>query len=100
MRTSSNDPAVSIQGSCSERRGNSRGAADTIQTAPAVVRWAWRLINFRRLTSAGSYHMGFLLTWNCRHINNRAVIRRIELACSGCGLNCPVICTPEELLSP
>ena len=39
-----------------------------------------------------------LLTWNCRHINNRALGRRIERACIACGLACPVICTPTELM--
>jgi len=42
--------------------------------------------------------MDFLLTWNCKHINNPHLIRRIERACTERGLACPVICTPEELL--
>jgi len=42
--------------------------------------------------------MDFLLTWNCKHINNPHLVRRIERACAEHGLNCPVICTPEELL--
>ena len=42
--------------------------------------------------------MDFLLTWNCKHINNPHLIRRIERACGERGLLCPVICTPEELL--
>ena len=42
--------------------------------------------------------MDFLLTWNCKHINNPHLIRRIERACVERGLVCPVICTPEELL--
>ena len=42
--------------------------------------------------------MDFLLTWNCKHINNPHLVRRIERACAKRGLSCPVICTPEELL--
>jgi len=42
--------------------------------------------------------MDFLLTWNCKHINNPHLVRRIERACAEHWLNCPVICTPEELL--
>jgi hypothetical protein len=42
--------------------------------------------------------MDFLLTWNCKHINNPHLVRRIERACAERGLACPVICTPEELL--
>ena len=43
--------------------------------------------------------MDFLLTCYCRHINNRALQRRIEHACAVGGLPCPVICTPTELMS-
>jgi predicted nucleic acid-binding protein len=49
---------------------------------------------------AAAHKMDYLLTWNCRHINNRALQRRIEHACVACGLICPVICTPTELMSP
>lgn len=47
---------------------------------------------------AAVHAMDFLLTWNCKHINNPHLVRRIERACSERGLDCPVICTPEELL--
>ena len=43
--------------------------------------------------------MGFLLTWNCRHINNRYTIRRIEKCCADAGFACPVVATPAELMS-
>ena len=43
--------------------------------------------------------MNLLLTWNCKHINNPHLVRRIERACAERGLTCPVICTPEELLT-
>ena len=42
--------------------------------------------------------MDFLLTWNCKHINNPHNFRRIERLCSALGLAGPVICTPEQLL--
>lgn len=48
---------------------------------------------------AAAHGMDFLLTWNCRHINNRALARRIEAACAACGLVCPVVCTPAELMN-
>ncbi len=44
--------------------------------------------------------MDFLLTWNCAHMNNLNVIRRVERICSAAGRPCPVICTPDELLPP
>ena len=47
---------------------------------------------------AAAHAMDFLLTWNCTHINNRYILRRIERACAVSGLTCPVICTPDELM--
>jgi hypothetical protein len=47
---------------------------------------------------AAAHGMDFLLTWNCTHINNRAIARQIERVCAGCGVECPVICTPNELM--
>ncbi len=47
---------------------------------------------------AAAHGMEYLLTWNCRHINNPMLRRRIERACAACGLECPVICSPVELL--
>ena len=53
MRTSRDESAVSIQGSCSGGLGDGRGSAGKIRSTPAAVRWAWRLIDFRSLTPAG-----------------------------------------------
>ncbi|MEW6302865.1 MAG: type II toxin-antitoxin system VapC family toxin [Verrucomicrobiota bacterium] len=47
---------------------------------------------------AAVHGMHFLLTWNCTHINNAAIIADIERICSDQGFACPVICTPEELM--
>ena len=44
--------------------------------------------------------MDFLLTWNCTHINNVSIIRRMERICAQAGFACPVICSPDELLPP
>ena len=40
----------------------------------------------------------FLLTWNCKHINNRYTTRKIEECCQKMGFTCPVIATPTELM--
>ena len=40
----------------------------------------------------------YLLTWNCRHLANAQIIRRISVVCNREGNNMPVICTPEELM--
>jgi len=47
---------------------------------------------------ASVHGMDFLLTWNCAHIANAAIIRTVADICRQCGHDCPVICTPEELL--
>lgn len=39
----------------------------------------------------------FLLTWNCRHLANALIRRRIEEVCRATGRQAPVICTPHEL---
>ncbi len=47
---------------------------------------------------ASVHGMHFLLTWNCTHIANAEIGVVIEQVCHEHGLNCPVICTPEELM--
>ncbi len=47
---------------------------------------------------AAVHGVDFLLTWNCRHIANAAIARRVVRACESHGFECPVICTPDELL--
>jgi hypothetical protein len=47
---------------------------------------------------AAVHGMDFLLTWNCRHIDNAEMKPVIRKVCSTYGVDCPEICTPEELL--
>ncbi|HMP82313.1 MAG TPA: type II toxin-antitoxin system VapC family toxin [Verrucomicrobiota bacterium] len=47
---------------------------------------------------ATANRMHFLLTWNCRHINNGEILPEIERACAKLGYTCPVVCTPLELM--
>jgi predicted nucleic acid-binding protein len=47
---------------------------------------------------AALHGMEFLLTWNCTHIANAELAAAIEQVCRERGFNCPVICTPEELM--
>ena len=42
--------------------------------------------------------MDYLLTWNCKHLANAQLIRKVSMICIGEGFNMPVICTPEELM--
>ena len=47
---------------------------------------------------AAVHSIQFLLTWNCAHLANRQFSRRIAAACESVGYECPVICTPVQLL--
>ena len=42
--------------------------------------------------------MHFLLTWNCRHIANAEILGKVETTCEQLGYECPVVCTPAELM--
>lgn len=42
--------------------------------------------------------MDFLLTWNCKHIANATIRKKVETLISDAGFVCPVIATPEELM--
>jgi hypothetical protein len=48
---------------------------------------------------ASVHGLDYLLTWNCRHINNAATKPLIRSICAIVGYPCPEICTPLELLS-
>jgi hypothetical protein len=50
------------------------------------------------LAIAAVHRMDFLLTWNCKHLHNPHLERRIEAACHAHGWESPVICTPAELM--
>ena len=50
------------------------------------------------LALAAAHRMDFLLTWNCKHLHNPHLERRMVAACRELGYDCPVICTPAELL--
>lgn len=50
------------------------------------------------ISIATVHAMDFLLTWNCKHIANPEIQKRIALYLEEQGLFLPFICTPEELL--
>jgi hypothetical protein len=47
---------------------------------------------------AAVHSMDFLVTWNCAHIANAAMSKALVAICRQHAFECPVICTPEELL--
>ena len=48
---------------------------------------------------AAAHGMDFLLTWNCRHILNAVIERRLAGVCQAMELTLPVLCTPSELMA-
>jgi hypothetical protein len=47
---------------------------------------------------AAVHGMDFLVTWNCVHIANAVIAKSLVSICREHGYECPVICTPEELM--
>ena len=48
---------------------------------------------------ASVHGIDYLLTWNCRHIDNATAKPAIRSSCAVAGYTCPEICMPLELLS-
>lgn len=42
--------------------------------------------------------MDFLVAWNCVHIANAVIVKALASICREHACECPLICTPEELL--
>ena len=47
---------------------------------------------------AAVHRIDYLLTWNCRHIDNAETKPLIRSLCAAHGFVCPEICTPQELM--
>jgi hypothetical protein len=47
---------------------------------------------------AAIHVVDYLLTWNCKHLANAQITRRIAMVCAKLGRRMPIICTPEELM--
>lgn len=47
---------------------------------------------------AAVHEIDYLLTWNCKHLANAQITRKIERLCGDLGFRLPIICTPEELM--
>jgi hypothetical protein len=52
----------------------------------------------RHISIAATNSIPLLLTWNCKHLANPFIHRRIVQACETEGFRCPEICTPEHLM--
>ena len=47
---------------------------------------------------AAVHGVDYLLTWNCKHLANAQIMRRMESVCQTHRRRMPIICTPEELM--
>ena len=47
---------------------------------------------------SAAHGVDYLLTWNCRHIDNAETKPIIRGICAADGFSCPEICTPPELM--
>lgn len=81
-----------------------------LQTTAVVVKLAQALVSKKAIPPNAAqdavhialgafYDMEFLLTWNFTHINNPATEEQVRKVCQQHGFHCPVICTPDQLLS-
>jgi len=55
-------------------------------------------VDAAHIAVAAAHEVDFLMTWNCTHIANAAIARRIAGLCNEYGFECPLICTPYALL--
>jgi hypothetical protein len=44
------------------------------------------------------HEIDFLLTWNCAHIANAQIVKKVQSICVQHSFPCPLICTPEGLM--
>jgi len=50
------------------------------------------------LAIAAAAKADYLLTWNCRHLANAQILRRLEAEAKRAGWKLPRVCTPPELM--
>jgi hypothetical protein len=55
-------------------------------------------VDAEHLAYAATNAVRFLLTWNCKHLANRMIFRRVIQRCESHGVRCPQICTPETMM--
>ncbi len=56
------------------------------------------LVDALHIAFCSVHAVNYLLTWNCTHIANAALKKKIEAICDAASCSVPVLCTPFELL--
>lgn len=91
------------------RRLDIIGSLPVLELTPDVARVAERLMLAGALplkAEDDAFHvavaavngMSYLMTWNCKHINNAQLKPVMRKVCVEAGFGCPEICTPRELM--
>lgn len=47
---------------------------------------------------ASVHNIDYLVTWNCAHLANGEIIKKLMKINESFGIYTPIICTPEELM--
>ncbi len=103
------DEAAEGDSGAAERRLDAIRNLPLLATTPDAEELALALVERKLLPAAAAddavhialaaaHGMDFLLTWNFKHIANAETVAEIEQICREHGFDCPVICTPEELM--
>ena len=79
-----------------------KASREALELAAAIVRSATLPLkaaaDATHIAIATVNAMDFLLTWNCTHIANAIILRRVTTLCRDMGYEPPIVCTPEELM--
>ena len=60
---------------------------------------AWHLPKDPFVNAVATVHkVQYSLTWNCKHLANAQIAKRVSNLCRLAGYEMPTVCTPEELL--
>ena len=82
---------------------------DSVPLTPEVADLAARFLETGALPAAATSdathlaaatlaHADYLLTWNCRHLANEQILRRLEREALRHGWKLPNVCTPQGLM--
>ena len=47
---------------------------------------------------AAIHGIDYILTWNCKHLANAHILKKVRAVCQAQGYPTPDVCTPEELM--
>ncbi len=72
--------------------------SDYVEKIQATVVARVAIDDAAHVAYAAVHNIDYLVTWNCRHIDNAEAKPLIRSVCAVHGYTCPEICTPEELM--